>query len=66
MAKQTRFEILRAITATNPLMTGFTIVGHATEWFLRTGATDPVAMVLTIAFVVVVNLVIYLLKNALG
>lgn len=47
-------------------MTGFAVVGHATDWFLRTGATDPVAMVLTVTFVLVVNLVIYLLKKTLG
>ncbi len=49
----------------NSSMTGFAVVDHPT-WFLRTGATDPVGMVLTIAFVLVVNLVIYLLKKTLA
>jgi hypothetical protein len=40
--------------------------GNLLGWPLRTGASDPVGILLTIALVVFVNIVIYVLKKVWG
>jgi len=47
------------------LMLGLTLAGYVPISPLKIGASDPIGIVLTVALVVVVNLIIYVLKRAL-
>lgn len=46
-------------------MLGLSLVGYVLISPLKIGASDPIGIVLTVAFIVVVNLVIYVLKRGL-
>jgi hypothetical protein len=45
-------------------MQGLALAGSLLVWPLRTGANSPTGIILTIALVVLVNLVIYVAKKA--
>lgn len=47
-------------------MTGFDFLTRSFDSFLRIGAREPVGMVLTVAFVMFMNLVTYLLRKIWG